>query len=84
MVDSIRPTYQPLKNLDSARVNKSSDVETPTDDKAGQAYVVTKDRRQKKDRRDRGHKSRAMYDMRSKAGGRRKDDKGGPNIEVRV
>ncbi len=84
MVDSIRPTYQPLKNHNSVRVNKSSDVETPTDDKAGQAYVVTKDRRQKKDRRDQGRKARLVYDMRSKSGGRRKEDKGGSNIEVRV
>ncbi|MFL0799558.1 MAG: hypothetical protein K6L80_03835 [Agarilytica sp.] len=84
MVDSIRPTYQPLKNSNSARINQSSDVETPTDDKAGQAYVITKDRRQKKDRRDQERNDRAVYDMRSKSGGRRKDDKGGPNIEIKV
>ncbi len=84
MVDSIRPTYRQLPTRSaSERVKQSSEVETPTDDKAGQSYIVTKDRRQKKDRRDRGRHSRPVYDMRS-GSGRRKDDKGGGNIEIKV
>lgn len=84
MVDSIRPTYRPIPTRSTTeRVKESSEVETPTDDKAGQAYVVTKDRRQKRDRRDRNRQSRPVYDMRS-GNGRRKDDKGGGSIEIKV
>ncbi len=84
MVDSIRPTYRPLTAKPGAeRVKESSDVETPTDDKSGQSYIVTKDRRGSRDRRNKKGESRPIYDMRD-GDGRRKDDDGRPNIKIEV
>lgn len=84
MVDSIRPTQPslPLKNA-TDRVQESNNVETHTDEKSGEAYYVTRDRRGKKDRRQGRGGQRSVYDMRS-GKGRRKDDPGQPAIEIKV
>lgn len=84
MVDSIRHTPRsiPLKNT-TERVQESNNVETHTDEKSGEAYIVTRDRRGKKDRRQTRRDQRVVYDMRS-GKGRRKDDPGQPNIEIKV
>ena len=84
MVDSIRHTQPsiPLKNA-TERVQESNNVETHTDEKSGEAYIVTRDRRGKRDRRQSRQDQRALYDMRC-GKGRRKDDRGQPSIEIKL
>ncbi len=83
MVDSIKPTYVPIRpTFDRNRVRESTDIQSNADGVAGQDYIVTRDRRKRKDRRSSRAPYRGSYDMRS-GRGRRKDD-ARPNIEIKV
>ena len=83
MVDSIKPSYVPLRpNFAKNRVKRSTQVETNIDGKAGQDYIFLRDRRKRKDRRNERVNARGIFDMRS-GRGRRKNDPN-PNIEVKV
>ncbi len=86
MVNSINPTYRPLRPKSVLkRQDESTAVESHTDEK--QAIAKPKpfvERRKKGDRRSRQGDSRGSYDMRS-GRGRRKEDRGGhPTIEIDV
>ncbi len=83
MVDIIKPHYRPPSISSSAnKVPASSQVETHNDSSAGQPYVVTRDRRRVRDRRQNKNGVRPIYEMRS-GRGRRKED-GRPSIDTRV
>lgn len=84
MVDSLRPTFHSVRpRTVTERVKESSAVETHSDDKAGQDYILNKDRRQQKDRRKDRDSKRPLYDMRNSRG-RRKEDGGDDGIEIKV
>lgn len=83
MVDSLKPTYVPIRpTFTGNKVKESTEVQTNTGEKAGQDYIVNRDRRKKKDRRNSRTSGRGPYDMRSGRGRRRDDHR--PNIEVKV
>ena len=84
MVDIIRPIYHTRTVArTSQKVNESNQVETKTDDKDAEPYVVTKDRRQRRDRRGQRGAARGMYDMRS-GKDRRRNSAGATSIEIKV
>lgn len=82
MVDNIKPIYHTRRVTPSnQKVPESNEVESKTDEKDAEPYVVTKDRRKRQDRRQqRG--SRGMYDMRS--GKDRRKDGSKASIEVKA
>lgn len=84
MVDSIRPIYRslPVKNT-TGRVQEAPEVQTHSEDAASEEFVYSRERRQRKDRRDKGGNPRSVYDLRS-GRGRRKEDGGQPHIEIKV
>ena len=82
MVDSIKPNFRPVPPVGpTERVKASAQPETHNDDKAGEDYIVTVDRRKGRDRR-KGKDQRPIYDMRS-GKGRRKNDPGA-SIEIKI
>lgn len=85
MVDSIRPPYRNVPpKMTSEPVKKSSPTETHNDEKSAQPYVVTKERRKSRDRRNPNRRARPVYDMRSGRRGRRKEDFTGANISTKA
>ena len=85
MVDNIKPIYHTRHLAPSnQKVPESNSVETKTDEKDAEPYVVTKDRRKGKDRRDRRGASRGMYDMRDGKDRRKGGGGDSPSIEIKV
>lgn len=82
MVD-IKPIYHTRHVKPSTqKVQESNQVETKTDEKEAEPYVVNKDRRKKHERRDRRGALRGKYDMRSGKDRRKGSARG--SIEIKV
>lgn len=85
MVDSIKPTYSPLRSgIRQTRQDAPSEVDSHSDDKARQSPKWNKvERRSGGDRRQQQRRKDPKFDMRSSLG-RRKSDGGRPSIEIKA